>query len=153
MDPPRFASRGPDGFKVMTAHLHSAFVEANVPASGPDGSRALAPHLLVVLARGARRVYYQVQRKPVRPMEPSLDTRSSKLGRTDTSPVQVDGAASHTAIRYGSPWTINAQRIRAFLFARATQARLKPRLSMTSRIQIPRLSVLLSQRRSIDLAP
>lgn len=51
MDPPRFANRDPDGQKVMTAHLHSASIEVRVDTSGPDGNRALAPHLLVVFTR------------------------------------------------------------------------------------------------------
>lgn len=65
MDPPRFANRDPDGQEVMTAHLHSASTEAHVGTSGPDGNRALAPHLLVVLTMRVRRLNYQVLREPV----------------------------------------------------------------------------------------
>lgn len=112
---------------------------------GPDGNRALVPHLLGVndmlmtsrlsgsTRAGLTYLFILLQ--------------SVAILRTQTSTVY------QAAYRYASSFTIKAQSIRAFLLANATDVRLIPRRCLKFLIQRLRASLFVLHRKTIERAP
>jgi len=120
--------------------------------SGPDEIRPLVPYLLVVV-NIVRRVSYQVRQESVRPILPSIKNWFRNRGWMDTSLVRLYKANHQLAGRYESLFAIKAHSIRAFLLANATQARLKPRRSLSVLSHCPSWSLRVSQRLNTERAP
>lgn len=112
---------------------------------GPDGNRALVPHLLVVTFT-------------------SLTSRLSGSTRAGLTylPIPMNSVATriyksvlphYAAHRYICSFAINDQRIRAFLLASATAVRLTPRRFFSCISQWLRFSFFVLQRKTIERAP
>ena len=145
MDPPRFANQFFDMDKRSQLRTYiRPLHEVTASPSGPDEIRPLVPYLLVVVNR-VRRVCYQVRQESVRPIMPSIKNWFRNRGWLDTSFARLTDSIDQAAGRYKSLLTINAHSMRAFLFARATQARLKPRRSFSAFNHCPNGSLRVSQ--------
>ena len=112
---------------------------------GPDGNRALVPHLLVVI---------------LKPLTSGL-SGSTRAGLTYL-PIPMNSVATriHKSVlphqathRYACSFAINAQRMRAFLLASATAVRLTPRRFFNCISQWLRFSFFVLQRKTIERAP
>lgn len=115
-------------------------------APGPDGIRALVPHLLGVVTLGmtsrlsgstrAGLTYLPIQILLLAKLKERIKTKYQAPTR-----------------RYSPSLAISAQRIRAFLFASATAVRLTPRRSFSLAIQRLRCSLLVLHRNTTERAP
>lgn len=111
---------------------------------GPDGNRALVPHLLGVIAS----------------VMTSRLSGSTRAGLTCLT-IHYFHSRRSSAVKeknqyvawYASPLAKSAHKIRAFLLAKATAVRLTPRRSLSLSSHRFLRSFCVLQRNTIDLAP
>jgi len=115
-------------------------------APGPDGIRALVPHLLGV-------TYLLVTSKLSGSTRAGLTYFPIQILLLAKSKKRINSKHQTPRHRYSSPLAISAHKIRAFLLANATAVRLTPRRCFISDSQRSRCSFFNLHRKTIERAP